>query len=174
MAFKRDCKADRFAAFMNKATAVQARAGNVKDVLTVDLFVAYLVDRLAIFIGDGDRRGLGIDADQLEGLTVNADNVSEPTVRIEQGIARDLFAELCSGRPFVRRIVQERVSDVIGEALFGICGALVNVNRELANCFRNRLHSAVKRRAFHRAARRNDDASAGRSCAEQIEQQRIR
>ena len=64
---------------------------------------------------------------------------------------------------------------MIGIALLGaIIATLENVNGKLAHRFTDRLDRAMHGRAFHRAARRDEDASAARTAREQIEQPRFR
>jgi hypothetical protein len=107
------------------------------------------------------------------GAVTTADNVCETAVGKKARIPCDLFAELGRWGPIVRRAIEKIGCRLIGIAL--ICGAVIleNVDRKLTHRFRDGLYAAVKRRARHRHARRNHDASAARLCAEQIEQPRL-
>lgn len=64
----------------------------------------------AVDAANGDRRHLGVDMGQLKGATVYSVDVSEAAVRPQQRIARDLFAEVVGGRPFVGVVMKQAVA----------------------------------------------------------------
>ncbi len=77
--------------------------------------------------------------------------------QLEQRIARDLFTEFRRWRPIVRLIVQQTVSSMVRRARFRVPAALIDVNGELADRLRDRLHSGANWSARHGDAWRDAD-----------------